>query len=198
MTQTVNLRALKFGVYRIEFYSTVKHPICARFLKLMSSGKNKGQYSKIEAFYFLSPERLNNWVAEKIERFNAHKQEKEKKQAAIAEVRDNFKNPYQVGEIFYASWGYDQTNIDFYEIVGVGKKSVVLRGIAQKMVDGSAGNMSEYVTPVKGEYTSKEFTRPIKIRVWDNKVNMSFNGCRGYNLSKYDKGEHGLYQSHYA
>ena len=26
-------------------------------------------------------------------------------------------NP-QIGDIVYSSWGYDQTNVDFYEVVG--------------------------------------------------------------------------------
>ena len=31
------------------------------------------------------------------------------------------------GDIFYASWGYEQTNIDFYRVVKkVGKASVML------------------------------------------------------------------------
>lgn len=36
----------------------------------------------------------------------------------------------KIGEIFYNSWGYEQTNIDFYQVVAVAKKSIKLRQIA--------------------------------------------------------------------
>lgn len=38
----------------------------------------------------------------------------------------------KVGDIFYTSWGYEQTNLDFYQVVGlVGKVTVKLRKIAK-------------------------------------------------------------------
>lgn len=33
----------------------------------------------------------------------------------------------KVGDFFYSSWGYDQTNIDFYEVVGLTPKGVKVR-----------------------------------------------------------------------
>lgn len=36
---------------------------------------------------------------------------------------------YQVGKIMYASWGYDQTNIDWYKIVKRSKSTVWLQPI---------------------------------------------------------------------
>lgn len=37
----------------------------------------------------------------------------------------------EVGTIFSSSWGYDQTNVDFYEVVGLTPKGVKIRKIAQ-------------------------------------------------------------------
>ena len=47
----------------------------------------------------------------------------------IVTTKDNLKevpqsNPVKVNDIFYSSWGYDQTNIDFYMVVEVTKSSV--------------------------------------------------------------------------
>jgi hypothetical protein len=45
----------------------------------------------------------------------------------------------EVGAAFYTSWGYDQTNIDWYEVVAlVGKSSARVRRI--KSMDASTGN----------------------------------------------------------
>lgn len=41
-----------------------------------------------------------------------------------------------VGDIFYSSWGYDQTNVDFYQVVAMTEKTVQLREIKAEMVEG--------------------------------------------------------------
>ena len=43
----------------------------------------------------------------------------------------------RVGELFYASWGYDQTNIDFWQVVALkGKHTAVIREIACEYIGG--------------------------------------------------------------
>ena len=52
----------------------------------------------------------------------------------------------EIGTIFYASWGYDQTNIEFYKVIRKTATMVELRAIGQIYVE-SASSMSEYVMP---------------------------------------------------
>ncbi len=59
--------------------------------------------------------------------------------------RDNVKMP-AVGDLFYSSWGYEQTNIDFYQVTTVKNKKVGLTPIAGK---------AEYTQTMAGE------TRPV-------------------------------------
>lgn len=52
----------------------------------------------------------------------------------------------KVGDILRCSWGYDQTNIDFYKVIAVpGKASVRLRMLGKCRVGGSEG--SDLVVP---------------------------------------------------
>lgn len=69
----------------------------------------------------------------------------------------------EIGDIFEGSWGYDQTNVDFYEVVGFtpSGKSVRLRPIRKVTVPGSEGFMSRRVTPALGEFCGEEFTKLI-------------------------------------
>jgi hypothetical protein len=48
----------------------------------------------------------------------------------------------KVGEIISNSWGYDQTNVDFYRVVKVSKNFVWLQKNPGKMVTGGEGPMS--------------------------------------------------------
>jgi len=73
---------------------------------------------------------------------------KERKRLA----RTRFQNPYKVGDVLHHSWGYDQTNCDFYQVVEVKKASVVLRKIGAETVPGSEGFMSESIMPTKDAF----------------------------------------------
>ena len=71
--------------------------------------------------------------------------------------------PVKVGDIFYNSWGYDQTNIDWYQVVSLTKsgKSVKIRPIAGKIKE--SGFMSGTTTPKKGKFTGPAVTKRIGI-----------------------------------
>ena len=61
-------------------------------------------------------------------------------------------NDIQIGDIFSSSWGYEQTNVDFYEVVRKTAKMIELRAIG-KRIEGDQGPMSgtAYADPsVKG------------------------------------------------
>lgn len=53
----------------------------------------------------------------------------------------------KVGDIVYNSWGYDQTNIDFYIVEKATAKQVVIREIGSSQVPGSEGFMCANVVP---------------------------------------------------
>ena len=67
----------------------------------------------------------------------------------------------QVGDIFYSSWGYDQTNVDFYEVTGLTGASVRVRPIAAT-IESSSGTGQDYLMPVPGSYKGPEFTKRIQ------------------------------------
>ena len=71
------------------------------------------------------------------------------------EAKARFQNPYKVGDILHHSWGYDQTNCDFYQVVEVKKASVVLRKIGAETVPGSEGFMCESLMPVKDAFITE-------------------------------------------
>lgn len=57
----------------------------------------------------------------------------------------------QVGDFFESSWGYDQTNIDFYKIVGLTPKGVKVQKWSSACVGGSGTHDS--VVPGEGPAT---------------------------------------------
>lgn len=59
-----------------------------------------------------------------------------------------------VGDVFVTSWGYEQTNIDYFEVVEKHGQYVTLRPIASHTVEDT-GWMQRTVEPVPGSYIDR-------------------------------------------
>lgn len=86
--------------------------------------------------------------------------------AAIVAYLDARQQPTQnadgvhVGDIYYSSWGYDQTNVDFYQVVALkGKHTAVIRQIANDYLGGC--EMQGMVRPRRNVFEG-EATRTIR------------------------------------
>lgn len=113
---------------------------------------------------------------------------KQDRLAEKAKAREEFVNPYKVGDILYSSWGYEQTNREFYQIVAVGNRSLKLRQISAKSVRETSWCSSE-VAPVKDNFISDEVHRVnIVISVCGNNVCHSIKSPIYGGLYKYEGG----------
>ncbi len=72
---------------------------------------------------------------------------------------------YKVGEILHTNWGYDQTNVEYFEVTEVRGKHVVLREIQQESVE--TGFMSGKCVPLAGKFAEPRYAgddRGVPIR----------------------------------
>ena len=94
--------------------------------------------------------------------------------ARIAERKQQSTKPHtlQLGDVVYNSWGYDQTNVDFYEVVGVSPNFVSLQSLNSK-TSGSAGHsMSGYTSAVRGTASGKVTKHRVSVTTFNaNYVN---------------------------
>jgi len=90
--------------------------------------------------------------------FEVYKAERKAKRAA---ERAAAKENVTVGDIFVASWGWEQTNVDAYQVVAKKGATVTLREIGLKSIEGSEGFMSDRVVPVKDAFIGEEFKKRI-------------------------------------
>jgi hypothetical protein len=66
------------------------------------------------------------------------------------------------GTVLYQSWGYDQTNVDFYEVVEVRNSTVWLQEIGCKTVEGSEGRDCDYVMPDASVKVKEPFKKIVR------------------------------------
>lgn len=89
-------------------------------------------------------------AARRKERAAARKAEKEANADVIASVK--------VGDVFYMSWGYGQTNVDFFQVVSRTGNSVRVRQVAPAIIQEDPGMMCAdrvYKIPQNGEMLPK-------------------------------------------
>ena len=68
----------------------------------------------------------------------------------------------KVGDVFYNSWGYEQTNINFYQVTGLrGSTQILLRPISS-VITKNCGFCSVMVKPVKDTFTGEEIRKTVK------------------------------------
>lgn len=138
-----------------------------------------GKRSKHDFHYkFNTQEKLETYLSEYIKRLTAYEQSKiERKKERLA-----FKHTLKVGDILSCSWGWEQTNVDFYQVIEVIGKMVKIREIECSMPNGEEGFMTGFVIPLKDKFTDEEVLlkkvlrgNSIKIEsyawanVWDGK-----------------------------
>lgn len=86
------------------------------------------------------------------------------------------------GDIFYMSWGYDQTNADFFQVIKlVGKTMVEIRSICSKSVNDETTYSD--VVPVKDSFQDNDIWsngKPMKKKVKDG-----YNGSPAIKIANY-------------
>jgi len=195
LTNPAIIRALRIKEFKIELSENSKGLPVARYYQMMSSGKNKGQYKLIEGYFFQNEARREAWVSKKIADIKARISDKENRIAAKKEIRANMKHDFEVGQIYYDSWGYDQTNIDFYKVIEVKEKSVVIQEIGSKFVPGTQGMDCSNVVPNPEAVCGKPMLKIINFYIQNDGSPKYFIKSKHGWISKFEKGDKGVYCS---
>lgn len=137
------------------------------------------RFTKVEGQAVLSELASINAMNDFVSKFEKEQMDKlalvEEKKNAIKNARKNFVNPFTKGQILYDSWGYEQTNVNFYEVVELKGKTITVREIAQDR-NHNHSFMSGTTMPVKGEFIGNEIKKVIQVRCYDGKISTSIKG----------------------
>ena len=95
------------------------------------------------------PKAAERWIKEYFAGVQANEQAKADYKARQEAEADQV----EVGGIYYTSWGYDQTNVDFYQVVGRTAKTVQYIGLGKTVQDTDCPAADKVVaaTAIKGK-----------------------------------------------
>lgn len=83
-----------------------------------------------------------------------------KRKETESAAKKAFKHSVSVGDIFDTSWGYDQTNVEFVQVVEVRGSDLIVREIAQSSTQGGERDMRDRVVGIKDKFIGP----PIRVR----------------------------------
>lgn len=90
----------------------------------------------------------------------------------------NQQQAMEVGTILVSQWGYDQTNVDFYEVVKATKTMVYVQRIEKKCEP--VAWLQTDCTPIPGEYIGDAIRRKVKNFRADGDPRYSFIEIESY------------------
>ena len=91
-------------------------------------------------------------IRQEAERFRRHDEAQEK--AVVA-----FRESLHAGDILYSSWGWEQTNIDFYQVIAIRGSAVDLRQLDQRTTED--GYMCGTTVPLPDVFKGKTHTHRL-------------------------------------
>lgn len=131
----------------------------------------RGTSSKPDIHYvYPTPERRRKAIDEwrnRIADYNAYVNERK-------QARSEFVNPFKVGDILGSSWGYEQTNVDFYQIIAVTAKTLTIQQMRKDSEE--TGWLQGTCTPRPNDFVKD--SKPMVRKVHSNYINLtSYSGA---------------------
>lgn len=156
----------KIDKYEIERLELHGKPM----VKVYNNNSKKAWNRQVHFWSFRTVESREEYI----ENFKKNVQTRLDEKAKRKADKKAFMNPAKAGDILESSWGYDQTNVDYYQVTKVLGKMIEMRKIGGEHVEGSGQShgMSDEVRPSKGSFIEKE--KPMR------KLVKGENGSNGY------------------
>jgi len=142
-----------------------------------------------EHYSFKTEERREAFCEKFFERIQEVIEWKRKRKEEQTKKLEEAYGGLEVGAIFYSSWGYEQTNINFYQVVGIKGKNLTIQEIGKKRVSESIG--SEMVVPAPEIKIGETFTKRL-----NSSGGLTMNSYEY--ASPYTCGSEGQYQTAYG
>ena len=130
---------------------------------VLEMNPKKSRRGAASARGFDSEEAARIYAAMRTDEDMEQERKKSAKRAERAAALKAVPNPFKIGMIFCNSWGYEQTNVDYYQVTRVTPRGVYVRPIGSKSVvnSGVSHGMADSVVPDKDNFTGPEIFKPI-------------------------------------
>lgn len=172
-------QAIKVTAKTGEAVAWMWNGINGRFCAVVFLGKSAKPY-KGSSFWFPKAERRNQFIAQGFEcaAAAAARREADKKDRAAKRATPH---ALTVGAVLTSSWGYEQTNIDYYEVTKlVGSTMVEIRPIAKQSEETLS--MQGVCVPCPGQYVGA--AKRVRVSDYGERDSVRINSFSSARLEK--------------
>lgn len=164
-SRTAQFDTLRSTGWRIV---TFKDSTLAVAFQQIESGKVfvkawRGKADKPAFYYsFRDMSRAELYVKDFAEQVRKSEESRKNRKNERAAKRASLKasDHWAVGDVIYNSWGYEQTNVDWYQVVEVKAKSIVIREIAANCND-NGGPYGGQTAPRRNDFVGNPLLKQI-------------------------------------
>jgi len=195
--QPITKDILVFDKYEIHIKELINHKRFTNAVEVRQLTP-KATYSPYKTLYnygFNSYEKALDYAKKTEKEMMDRIKDRQERKQKIALENKNVKasDYYQIGDIIVNSWGYDQTNVDFYQVVAMTTKTIKIKEICDKMVEDSGyGNgMACHTRPIKDAFVQDGDEYKLIV-----KKDGDLSQVRSYYFSKWNGRD--MYKSWYA
>lgn len=111
-------------------------------------------------YSFATEARRAQYVSEWLQKMDSWQVGKNEVMAKRKAVLGSKQELLKVGDVLSCSWGYDQTNVDYFQVVELfGKRGVVIRKIACESID--TGFMQGKCVPAMGQFIGEPMRKQV-------------------------------------
>jgi len=195
--QPITKDILVFDKYEIHIKELINHKRFTNAVEVRQLTP-KAKYSPYKTLYnygFYSYEKALDYAKKTEKEMMDRIKDRQERKQKIALENKNVKASdfYQIGDIIVNSWGYDQTNVDFYQVVAMTNKTIKIKEICDKMVENSGydNGMACHTRPIKDAFVQDGDEYKLIV-----KKGGDLSQVRSYYFSKWDGRD--MYKSWYA
>lgn len=116
-------------------------------------------------YRFKSEEQFNTYITKEVESLEKRYADQVERENAMKQRAIEEAEKVQVGDIYVYSWGWEQTNVNFYQVVEKpSPKTLVVREVRCESIE-EASWASDYVKPVKDGFINED-TERVRLNKW--------------------------------
>lgn len=144
--------------------------VCSAYLRAGADGKPIAvgfvgkRNSKAFHYYFKSADELYAYVNKWREGIIASTKARAEAKTARKKEQAEYRHTYKEGDILHSSWGFEQTQCEFYQVISTTEKTITIQRIASERLEATSW-ASEYRTALPNQFLKDYEPTTHKVKV---------------------------------
>ncbi len=144
-----------------ETYKSLRYVLTEHGPRYFAKAWRGKQQKPFANYQFRTAEARATWLSAQKQFEDDREQRRATRKLERAENLRKTIEGVQIGTILHYSWGYEQTQCEYFQVVYKSGRRVTLREIGSRVVPGSEGFMCDARQPLRDEFIGEPFAKML-------------------------------------